>query len=186
MEKPIIVFAGEKARMNLKTVKACLKLTLQNIADATDVTNATVSRYTSGIMEIPVSWAEKFCSAFHVDKDWFISGDGDPIFKEKPQIKQKDGAGMRLKQIRNELGLNQKTVYSILGINSSNYSKIENDHTTLTMENARKIEDAFGYGADWLLYGDEEKKEYPVCRRMIEYLWQHKEEREQLWEKMKE
>ena len=58
--------------------------------------------------------------------------------------------------------------------------------TKLTVENAQKIEDEYGVGAEWLLYGDESKKDYPVGRKMIEWLWENKEERERIWNLMLE
>ena len=62
------------------------------------------------------------------------------------------------------------------------YWKLRNK---LTEDKARKIADALEVGVDWILYGDQEKKYFPVNEKMIEWLKTHPEERERIWEKMK-
>lgn len=89
-----------------------------------------------------------------------------------------------MKQIRQELGLSRKDVFRAIGIDQTMYSRLENGHANLTTENARKLEDAFGYGADWILYGDESRKKYPIGRKVIEWLWTNEKEREHVWRAM--
>ena len=94
-----------------------------------------------------------------------------PAFTVSPndiETKNKSGAGKRLKQLREELGIKHKDMADIVQIARPMYGRIENGFIGLTVENAQKIEDRFGVGSEWLLYGDEEKKRYPVGRRMIE------------------
>ncbi len=67
-----------------------------------------------------------------------------------------------MQKMRKELGLVQREVYEPLGITRTMYSRLENGHAGVSLENAQKIEDMFGYGVDWILYGDEEKKRYPA------------------------
>ena len=38
----------------------------------------------------------------------------------------------------------------------------------------------------WLLTGDEDKKDFPADKALINWLWQHPEVREELWNRMKE
>ena len=39
---------------------------------------------------------------------------------------------------------------------------------------------------DWLLTGDEDRKDFPADKAMVNWLWQHPEVREELWKQMKE
>lgn len=39
---------------------------------------------------------------------------------------------------------------------------------------------------DWLLNGDEGKKLYPADKKLIDWLWEHPEIREELWKQMEE
>lgn len=176
---------GEK----ILAVKEALKLTNSKISEATGVTPATVSRYASGKMEVTEEWADRFCRAYHVDIEWFLHGDGDPVYTGKIDdliTRDVSGAGNRLAEMRHGLGMTQKDVREILGLTHTAYNRIENGHVKLTVENAQKIEDEYGVGAEWLLYGDESKKDYPVGRKMIEWLWENKEERERIWNLMRE
>ena len=176
-------------RKNIHSVKNALGLTLKNIGASTGVTDATVSRYISGVMEITDEWAEKFCGAYHVDIEWLRSGSGEPVFTgqvDEAVTKDASDAGKRLVEMRHELGLLQKDVREVLNLTHTAYSRIENGHARLTEENAQKIEDEYGIGSEWLLYGDEEKKKYPVGRRMIKWLWENEEERMRIWKLMRE
>ena len=182
-------FDNEKCRRSVLKVRDALHLTLKTIAKATGVTESTVSRYLNGCSTIPAAWADRFCQAFCVDAEWIEKGSGHPVFTDEVQpsvTADTSGAGDRLRQMRKELGLVQKEVYEPLGITRTMYSRLENGHAGVSLENAQKIEEIFGCGVDWLLYGDEEKKLYPAGKKMIEWLWAHEEERKMLWEKMEE
>ena len=171
----------------IRAVKDSLGLTLRSIADHTGVTATTVSNIISGKMKPREKWLQSFCQAYHISYDWLTTGDGSPVFTQEVsdfEMQDSRGAGKRLVQIRKEYGYTQKVMYDILGITQAMYSRIENGGARLTVENAKKIEDALGVGADWILYGDETRKVYPLGRRMSEYLWRHPEERERLWRLM--
>lgn len=180
----------DTARKHLCAVKALLGLTNRKMAEATSVAHTTVSRYVNGEMDVSEEWAEKFCEVYHLDIGWFMSGEDDqpPVFTgeiDDSVTKNVSGAGKRLVEMRHKLGLGQKDVRAVLGISLTALSRIENGHMRLTKENAQKIEDEYGVGAEWLLYGDESKKDYPVGKRMIEWLWENKDEREKIWHLMR-
>jgi len=173
----------------IKAIKELLGLTLRSMAASTGVTATTVSKIISGEMKPSEKWIKSFCDVYHIDNEWLIKGEGEPVFTAEVkdyELLDSRGAGKRLVQLRKEYGFTQKVMYDILEITQTMYSRIENGGAKLTLENARKIEDSLGVGADWILYGDESHKEYPLGRRMTEYLWRHKEERERIWRLMKE
>jgi len=174
---------------NYRTVKNTLGLTLKSIAERTGVTTTTVGSIIRGEMKPSEKWLEAFCKSYHIDYIWLTSGEGVPVFTDEVsdfEMKDSSSAGERLAQIRKDNHIGQKVMYELLGITQAMYSRIENGHAKLTVENAKKIEDVLGIGADWILYGDETRKAYPLGRRMSDYLWRHQEERERLWRLMEQ
>ena len=63
---------------------------------------------------------------------------------------------------------------------------LESGKYQLKRKAAEKLGVALEVGVDWLLTGDEEKKQYPADKMLIDWLWQHPEIREELWERMQE
>lgn len=59
--------------------------------------------------------------------------------------------GKRLKDIREYNKTAQKTVADFLGIERSNYSKVENDRQKLTPEQIKKFCEFFDVSADYIL-----------------------------------
>ena len=175
----------EIVRSNASSVKDSLDLNATKIARATGVTRQTVSSIMSGKMEASPRWVEAFCVAYHIDREWLEKGNGEPVFTgivTTADTKDASEAGKRLVEMRMSLGIPRKEIYEMLGITQTMYSRIENGHVGLTVENAKKIEDAYGIGAEWILYGDEGKKRYPIGNKILDYLWNHEEERKRLWE----
>lgn len=143
----------DTARKHLSSAKALLGLTNRKIAEATGVAHTTVGRYVNGEMDVTEEWAEKFCENYHLDIGWFMSGEDDlpPVFVgeiDDTVTKNVSGAGKRLVEMRHKLGLLQKDVRAVLGLTHTAYSRIENGRLRLTKENAQKIEDEYGVGAE--------------------------------------
>ena len=91
-----------------------------------------------------------------------------------------------IRDMMNERGIKTNKELSLLsGISTTSLSDIMAEKNKLTEDKARKIADALEVGVDWILYGDQEKKYFPVNGKMIEWLKTHPEERERIWEKMK-
>ena len=90
----------------------------------------------------------------------------------------------RIRDMMNERGIKTNKELSLLsGISTTRLSDIMTEKNKLTEDKARKI--ALEVGIDWILYGDQKKKYFPVNGKMIEWLKTHPEERERIWEKMK-
>lgn len=181
-----IIF-DETIRNNVLAVKKTLNLTMEKIGIATGVRGTTVSTIVHGKKVASPEWADRFCNAYHVDKDWLYNGSGDPVFiGEVTSIEKQDSsdASKRLKEIRNKLGMKQYEFSDKLGISRQMYNRIELGQAALTNRLAERIENEFGIGSGWILFGDETKKDHPVCSRMIDYLWKNENERERLWKLM--
>ena len=170
---------------NIIAVKNDLHLTMILIGNATGVSGSTVSTYLTQLRKSNTLWIDKFCEAFHVDKEWLYEGSGDPVYISKPlsfELRKTDGAADRLLQIRRSLNLKQSTMASALGLSRQMYNRIETGNANLTESVAKKVEDVFNVGSEWLLYGDKSKKDYPVSEKMIEFLWENKEERKKIFD----
>ena len=174
---------------NIIAVKNILKLSVRRIASATNKASSMVGCYFNGTKNPPKDWIDKFCDIYCIDKDWLINGTDEPVFTGKPDISvisksSSDGAGMRVRQVRKKAGLSQTEFGEKIGLSQTGIYAIERGTTNLTSFSAAKIEEQFNVGADWLMYGDEEKKDFPVSKKLIDWLWENEDVRKTLWERM--
>ena len=88
--------------------------------------------------------------------------------------------------MRIEKGLTLKELSDLVGLSDSQLCLIENGTSTLTEKRAVILGEALEVGIEWLLYGDQEKKYFPVNGKMIEWLKDHPEIREQIWKMMED
>ena len=70
--------------------------------------------------------------------------------------------GEKIKQIRKDKGLQQKAVASEVGLDQSNYNKVENGKREPSVEVLQKLSVIFGVTVDELLNPDDKKKPTPV------------------------
>ena len=62
--------------------------------------------------------------------------------------------------------------------------KIETNVNHATDKTLHDIADTFDVGFEWLKFGDERYRKSPVNRKLIDWLMDHQEIRDQLWKKM--
>ena len=172
---------SNKVHENLLKVKKQLKLSIIRVATATNKASSVVGYYFRGEKNPPEPWIDIFCSVYCVDKDWLIDGDGEPIFTGEPSIsvvcKSSENAGKRVRQIRKAAGLTQAEFGEKIGMSYGGIYCIEKNTTKLTPFTSARIEEAFDVGADWLMYGDDGKKDFPVSKKLIDWLWTKPEKR---------
>ena len=63
-------------------------------------------------------------------------------------------------------------------------TKIETNVNHATDKTLHDIADTFDVGFEWLKFGDERYRKSPVNRKLIDWLMDHQEIRDQLWKKM--
>ncbi|MBR0079670.1 MAG: helix-turn-helix transcriptional regulator [Synergistaceae bacterium] len=100
-------------------------------------------------------------------------------------LKVKKQLDLSVRRVRKDAGLTQTEFGERIGMSQGGVYSIEKNITNLTPYTSAKIEEEFDVGADWLMYGDEEKKDFPVSKKLIDWLWSNPDERESLWRKMK-
>lgn len=155
---------SDKVHENLLKVKKQLDLSVRRVSILTNKASSIVGCYFNGTQNPPESWIDIFCSVYCVEKDWLINGDGDPVFTGEPNIsvfcKSSENASQRVRQIRKDAGLTQTEFGERIGMSQGGVYSIEKNITNLTPYTSVKIEEEFDIGADWLMYGDEEKKRF--------------------------
>lgn len=102
-------------------------------------------------------------------------------------VQQEDSAEERRKRMRKvyrESGLTQREFGKKTHTATSMLADVISGRKQLTIRYAKKFEETLGVGSDWLLYGDEKAKEYPLSDEMIRFLKEHPEIRKDIQERM--
>jgi transcriptional regulator with XRE-family HTH domain len=116
---------------------------------------------------------EAIVKAFQLNPSWLFFEDEENLFTAAAPLQAdalSSSAGSRLVQWRKEKGIQQKVLAAIAGISLPNLVEVEFGRRKMTVRVAKKIEDACGVSASWLLYGDELSKENPCGDKMIDFL----------------
>lgn len=121
----------------------------------------------------------KICSEYGVSDEWFREESEEPQLEENSELRRK-----RLKDILEESGMSQREFGRCTHISAALLNEVLSGKQQLTIKCAKKIEAALGIGADWLLYGDEDAKDYPLSDAMIKYMKKHPEIRKEIFERM--
>ena len=175
--------------MNKKIVELKNKLGLSraSFAKALDISPSQMARIEAGKVVLSDEFLLKVCGAFHVNPSFFTGEiDIDEAVSVVSPKEKKKQVGNRLKQMRIEKGLTLKELSDLVGLSDSQLCLIENGTSTLTEKRAVILGEALEVGIEWLLYGDQEKKYFPVNGKMIEWLKDHPEIREQIWKMMED
>ena len=173
--------------MNKKIVELRNKLGLSRVAFAKDLgSSATqMKRMEIGTVIPDDEFIQKVCSTYHVNPAYF-TGEvdiDDAVSVVRPEEKKKQ-VGKRLKKMRIEKGLTLKELSALVGLSYSQLSLIENGEYMLNEKRAADIGEVFHVGVEWLLHGEERNKHFPADRKMMEWLKDHADVREQIWKKM--
>ena len=175
--------------MNKKIVELKNKLGLSraSFAKALDISPSQMARIEAGKVVLSDEFLLKVCGTFHVNPSFFTGEiDIDEAVSVVSPKEKKKQVGNRLKQMRIEKGLTLKELSDLVGLSDSQLCLIENGTSTLTEKRAVILGEALEVGIEWLLYGDQEKKYFPVNGKMIEWLKDHPEIREQIWKMMED
>ena len=91
----------------------------------------------------------------------------------------------RIKLLMNERNIStNKELAELSKVSTSRLSEILRENCPLSLDKAKKIADALDVGVDYILYGDETKKDNPVNDNLIRWLWSHPEIRKEIWDKI--
>ena len=166
-------------------LRSYLGLSLKAFGEAIGFSGNHISRFENNICKPDANVLHKICDVHHVDPSYFT---GEMPVEQAVQKVEVDtaGAGQRLKTARVDRGLSMWELSRRAGISQPQISLLESGKYQVKRKAAEKLAAALEVGVDWLLTGDESKKRFPADKAMVDWLWQHPEVREELWERMKE
>ena len=149
-----------------------------------------LSSYYSGIVGkdqgLPESVILSICRGFDVNEAWMRGEVEEPILNSDKWVRSSDEEILsRVLQLKGTDTIEQfaaKVEVSVC------YAKtlLENDtkNYRLTYKNADMIANGYHVGTEWLIYGQENSREFPFNDPMHEYLLEHPEARKMLWAMM--
>lgn len=173
--------------MNKKIVELKDKLGLSraSFARALDISPSQMARIEAGKVVLSDEFLQKICSTSHVNPAYFEGTvEVDEAVKVVSLEEEMKQVGNRLKQMRMEKGLTLKELSDLVGLSDSQLCLIENGTNKLSEKRAVILGEALEVGVEWLLHGKERNKAFPADRKMMEWLKEHPDVREQIWKMM--
>lgn len=173
--------------MNKKIVELRNKLGLSRatFAKALDTSPSQMANIEAGRIVTSDEFIQKICSTYHVNPAFFTGEmDIDEAVKVVSPEEEMKQVGKRLKKMRIEKGLTLKELSDLVGLSDSQLCLIENGTNKLAEKRAANIGEALEVGVEWLLHGKERNKHFPADRKMMEWLKDHPEIREEIWKMM--
>ena len=166
-------------------LKDKLGLSRASFAKALDISPSQMARIEAGKVVLSDEFLQKICSTFHVNPGYFEGTvEVDEAVKVVSMEEEMKQVGKRLKQARSEKRLTLKELSDLVGLSDSQLCLIENGTNKLAEKRAANIGEALEVGVEWLLHGKERNKAFPADRKMMEWLKDHPEIREQIWKMM--
>ena len=165
-------------------LRSYLGLSLRAFGEPIGYTGTHILRIEQKAVNPSEQFIQKVCEGLHVNPEYFT---GEMPVEQAVQKVEVDtaGAGQRLKTARVDRGLSMWELSRRAGISQPQISMLESGKYQVRRKAAEKLAAALEVGVDWLLTGDEEKKAFPADKAMVDWLWQHPDVREELWERMK-
>ena len=144
-----------------------------------------MARIEAGKVVLSDEFLQKICSTFHVNPAYFEGTvEVDEAVKVVSLEEEMKQVGKRLKQARLEKGLTLKELSKMIDLSDSQLCLIENGTNKLSEKRAVILGEALEVGVEWLLHGKERNKAFPADRKMMEWLKDHPDVREQIWKMM--
>ena len=150
---------------------------LPDLTELYDVINSKNQNASEGFIE-------GVCEGFDVNASWMRGEVEDPILNSRTWVRSSD------EEILSRVLLLQGTrtagqFAAEIGTTVSMVNLILENKTRLTYKNASLIADACKVSTEWLIFGHENSREYPLNKQMHDYLIEHPEIRKMIWGTMK-
>lgn len=175
----------------ISNLRAYLQLSQSGFAKPLGLSATHIARFEKGVSIPSPETIDEICKVFCVDRRYFGEqslGEHSAVISVEDAVKKmnpEEGIAERLKNAREEKGWSQSELSERSGVDRTVISRIESG-ATLTEKQAVKLAESLEVGVEWLLKGDEEKKDYPIDQRMIQWLWQHEDARREIRNRMHE
>lgn len=175
----INVISGEKVRQ----LRESLGLRRAEFGAKIGYSSEKIQRVEDGLASANDELCKKICEEYKISMEWFLQ---DEVDTGKLRENEEELRRTRLRQAYMDSGLTHREIAKRSHTSLPMLSEVMSGKKPLTINYAKKIEEPLGVGADWLLYGDEEAKEYPVTETMMKYIKTHPEARKKIKEMMNE
>ena len=170
----------------IHALRLYLGLSLQAFGESLGYTGRHISRFEKNVVEPDERVIQRICEVFHVEPSYFTGALSVEQSVRKNDDSLTGAAAQRLTSARLEKGLSMWELSRRSGISQPQISLLESGKYQLKRKAGEERAEALDVGVDWLITGDEGKKRNPADKKVIEWLWEHPEVREELWKKMDE
>ena len=168
-----------------KKIREYLGLSQRAMGEKLGCSAAKIRRCETGEREITDEIIQRMCESCCVDKRVFDDPDHIEAYCNfVPEVIDYRSIGERVRELRKEKELIQKDFGEKVGYSPSAILKIETNLNHATDKTLHDIADTFDVGFEWLKFGDERYRKSPVNRKLVDWLMDHQEIRNQLWKKM--
>ena len=171
---------GEK----IHELRMYLGLSLKTFGEPLGYTGTHISRFEKNVAKPDERVIQKICKVFQVEPSYFTGELSVEQAVRKKDDSLSSAAAQRLTSARIEKGLSMWELSRRAGISQPQISLLESGKYQMKRKAGEKLAEALDVGVDWLVSGDERKRRYPADNKMIDWLWEHPEVREELWKKM--
>ena len=169
---------GVDIALRLVELRNKLGMSRTSFAKSIGITETHMKRFETGVAVPKEKHINTICEKYHVNPAYFT---GEVSIEEAIiPFKKDDGredVGKRLKQIRLERGMTIKEFSSLISISYTHLYMVETGNNPLSEKMAGEIADRLHLGVDWLLYGNERAKNWPLDTEMVKWLKEHPEKR---------
>ena len=174
----------EELSVRIRNLRAYLQLSQAAFAEPLGLSPTHIARFEKGVSTPTSETIDAICKVFSVDKRYFEETNASISIEEAVEkMNPEEGIAGRLKIARDAKGWSQNELAKRADVNQATINRVEFG-AKLTEKQAVKLAETLEVGLEWLLKGDEKKKNYPVDQRMIHWLWRHEDERREIWNHM--
>ena len=154
-----------------------LGMSRTSFAKSIGITETHMKRFETGVAVPKEKHINTICEKYHVNPAYFAGGVSIEEAITEVDDDGREDAGKRLKQIRLERGMTIKEFSSVVDISYTHLYMVETGNKPLREKMANEIAEKLHVGVDWLLYGDERAKDWPLDTEMVKWLKEHPEKR---------
>ncbi|XCD58018.1 helix-turn-helix transcriptional regulator (plasmid) [Candidatus Liberibacter asiaticus] len=145
--------------MRIRDIRKSKGKTLEELAIKAGTIKSAINSFEKGRNPTSINYALFLRNEFEVSFDWIY--DGETILRaHKPKalrcsVLDPVAIGLRLKEIREHLGLNRVEFGKLVGLPCALISMYESGKRTPRITTAQNIKRAIGKPLDWIYFGDE-------------------------------
>ncbi len=165
-------YTNKVSRQRIRQLRENLGLRRSEFGAPIGYSYEYIQRMEEGLITISDELCRRICCEYKISMEW-LSGEVDEIsvFSESENQRR----AQRLRQAYLESGISHRELAKRSHTGASMLSDVMSGRKPLKIRYAKKIEEALGVSADWLMYGYEETKDYPLTDAMMNYIKTHPE-----------